>query len=124
MDEFSREQDCLFGVVLLSATGSDNSSFLQRPAESMQCDYCDYTSPKRYLLSRHMKSHSEDRPHKCSICNHSFKTLISLTNHVNTHSGQYLSCFLRPSCFTWKASLNQRFVSGWFMVCHTELVPS
>lgn len=53
----------------------------------LTCTYCNYTSPKRYLLSRHMKSHSEDRPHKCEICSRGFKTLASLTNHVNTHTG-------------------------------------
>lgn len=37
------------------------------------CTYCTYTSTKRYLLSRHMKSHSEDRPHKCGICERGFK---------------------------------------------------
>lgn len=41
----------------------------------------------RYLLSRHMKSHSEERPHKCSVCERGFKTLASLQNHVNTHTG-------------------------------------
>ncbi|KAE8743792.1 hypothetical protein FOCC_FOCC009568 [Frankliniella occidentalis] len=40
-----------------------------------------------YLLSRHMKSHSEERPHKCSVCERGFKTLASLQNHVNTHTG-------------------------------------
>ncbi|KAJ6220842.1 hypothetical protein RDWZM_006654 [Blomia tropicalis] len=51
------------------------------------CTYCSYTSNKRYLLSRHLKSHSEDRPHKCGICERGFKTLASLQNHVNTHTG-------------------------------------
>lgn len=37
------------------------------------CTYCSYTSTKRYLLSRHLKSHSEDRPHKCGICERGFK---------------------------------------------------
>lgn len=41
----------------------------------------------RYLLSRHMKCHSEERPHKCSVCDRGFKTLASLQNHVNTHTG-------------------------------------
>lgn len=41
----------------------------------------------RYLLSRHMKSHSDERPHKCSVCERGFKTLASLQNHVNTHTG-------------------------------------
>ena len=51
------------------------------------CNYCSYTSSKRYLLSRHMKSHSEERPHKCGICERGFKTIASLQNHVNTHTG-------------------------------------
>ncbi|KAH9490430.1 hypothetical protein Btru_034862 [Bulinus truncatus] len=51
------------------------------------CDYCDYTSPKRYLLTRHMKSHSDERPHKCKECDRGFKTPASLVNHVNTHTG-------------------------------------
>ena len=29
----------------------------------LMCNYCNYTSPKRYLLTRHMKTHSE----VCSI---------------------------------------------------------
>ncbi|XP_065162605.1 transcriptional repressor CTCF-like [Atheta coriaria] len=56
-------------------------------AQAHMCNYCNYTSPKRYLLSRHMKSHSEERPHKCQVCERGFKTLASLQNHVNTHTG-------------------------------------
>ena len=59
----------------------------QQATSSYTCNYCNYTTPKRYLLSRHMKSHSEDRPHKCSVCERGFKTLASLQNHVNTHTG-------------------------------------
>lgn len=55
--------------------------------QAHMCNYCNYTSPKRYLLSRHMKSHSEERPHKCRVCERGFKTLPSLQNHVNTHTG-------------------------------------
>lgn len=53
----------------------------------LMCSYCNYTSPKRYLLTRHMKTHSEERPHKCSICDRGFKTVASLQNHINTHTG-------------------------------------
>ena len=55
--------------------------------DQLMCNYCNYTSPKRYLLSRHMKSHSEDRPHKCNICSRGFKSLASLHNHINVHMG-------------------------------------
>lgn len=59
----------------------------QTVAQAHMCNYCNYTSSKRYLLSRHMKSHSEERPHKCSVCERGFKTIASLQNHVNTHTG-------------------------------------
>ena len=56
-------------------------------SQAHMCNYCNYTTAKRYLLARHMKSHSEERPHKCSVCERGFKTLASLQNHVNTHTG-------------------------------------
>uniref|UniRef100_A0A2A4JJL3 C2H2-type domain-containing protein n=1 Tax=Heliothis virescens TaxID=7102 RepID=A0A2A4JJL3_HELVI len=52
-----------------------------------KCNFCSYTSHRRYLLLRHMKSHSEERPHKCSVCERGFKTIASLQNHVNMHNG-------------------------------------
>ncbi|OUC48961.1 zinc finger, C2H2 type [Trichinella nativa] len=57
--------------------------------ESMvyQCEFCPYTNHKRYLLLRHMKSHSEERPFKCTVCERCFKTNSSLQNHINTHTG-------------------------------------
>lgn len=70
------------------------------------CSYCNYTSPKRYLLSRHMKSHSEERPYKCSVCERGFKTLASLQNHVNTHTGTKPHlCKFCDSCFTTSGEL-------------------
>ncbi|XP_064639829.1 uncharacterized protein LOC135495296 [Lineus longissimus] len=53
----------------------------------LMCNYCNYTSPKKYLLTRHMKTHSEERPHKCNICDRGFKTVASLQNHHDTHTG-------------------------------------
>lgn len=31
------------------------------PGNGHMCAFCNYTTPKRYLLARHMKCHSEDR---------------------------------------------------------------
>lgn len=73
----------------------------QTVTQAHMCNYCNYTSPKRYLLSRHMKSHSEERPHKCSVCERGFKTLASLQNHVNTHTGtKPHNCKFCDSAFT------------------------
>lgn len=51
------------------------------------CSHCDYTTSKRYLLSRHLRAHSDDRPYRCSVCERGFKSNASLLNHVNTHLG-------------------------------------
>ncbi|KAG4073908.1 hypothetical protein HA402_014113 [Bradysia odoriphaga] len=70
------------------------------------CTYCNYSSPKRYLLSRHMKSHSEERPFKCQVCERGFKTQASLQNHTNTHTGtKPHSCKYCSSSFTTSGEL-------------------
>jgi hypothetical protein len=53
-----------------------------------------------------MKSHSEERPHKCSVCERGFKTLASLQNHVNTHTGtKPHRCKFCDSAFTTSGEL-------------------
>ncbi|KAJ3635239.1 hypothetical protein MTP99_008160 [Tenebrio molitor] len=101
------------GGVIDSETDDDKSKIVkilprksQVVSQAHMCNYCNYTSPKRYLLSRHMKSHSEERPHKCSVCERGFKTLASLQNHVNTHTGtKPHSCKYCDSAFTTSGEL-------------------
>lgn len=70
------------------------------------CSYCRYSTNKRYLLSRHLKSHSEERPFKCSVCERGFKTYASLHNHSNTHTGtRPHRCKQCDSCFTTSGEL-------------------
>lgn len=57
-----------------------------------------------------MKSHSEERPHKCSVCERGFKTLASLQNHVNTHTGtKPHRCKFCDSAFTTSGKLYELF---------------
>lgn len=75
------------GDTINNSTASKKRKIKRGSSDRHVCNYCNYTTHKRYLLSRHMKSHSEDRPHRCGICERGFKTAASLQNHVNTHSG-------------------------------------
>ncbi|XP_075228495.1 uncharacterized protein LOC142328594 isoform X3 [Lycorma delicatula] len=103
------------GVVSGAESGDEDDKskivkFLPKKSQTVtqahMCNYCNYTSPKRYLLSRHMKSHSEERPHKCSVCERGFKTLASLQNHVNTHTGtKPHRCKFCESAFTTSGEL-------------------
>ncbi|CAF4524850.1 unnamed protein product [Rotaria sp. Silwood1] len=66
---------------------STKTSIKIRRDEKHLCPYCNYCTGKKYLLQRHLKSHSTERPHKCAYCSNTFKTTAQLQNHVNTHLG-------------------------------------
>nr|XP_056700868.1 transcriptional repressor CTCFL [Euleptes europaea] len=52
-----------------------------------RCDFCGFTSVSASSLNRHMKKHSDEKPHMCHICRKAFRTVSLLRNHVNTHTG-------------------------------------
>ncbi|XP_051000809.1 transcriptional repressor CTCFL [Acomys russatus] len=54
---------------------------------SFQCDACPFTSSKLSTFTRHLKIHSDERPHLCHLCLKAFRTITLLRNHVNTHTG-------------------------------------
>lgn len=74
-------------IIRVNSVNPKKFEMVPSPATQLQCHYCSYTAPKRYLMMRHMKTHSEDRPYQCNLCEKSFKTHASLQNHVNTHTG-------------------------------------
>ncbi|EDW37728.1 GL21090 [Drosophila persimilis] len=51
------------------------------------CSQCAYTTNKKFLITRHNKTHETDFSYKCSICDRGFKSNVGLVNHVNTHLG-------------------------------------
>ncbi|XP_052061077.1 uncharacterized protein LOC127701273 isoform X4 [Mytilus californianus] len=74
-------------IIRVNSMNPKKFDMIPSPVTQLQCHYCSYTAPKRYLMMRHMKTHSEDRPYQCNLCEKSFKTHASLQNHVNTHTG-------------------------------------
>lgn len=62
-DEFEFEEDEKKDVENLAYIKSEKPSKKTQSASSgsHMCSFCNYTTPKRYLLARHMKSHSSDR---------------------------------------------------------------
>ncbi|XP_022208217.1 transcriptional repressor CTCF [Drosophila obscura] len=51
------------------------------------CSQCAYTTNKKFLITRHNKTHETELSYICSICDRGFKTNVGLVNHVNTHLG-------------------------------------
>lgn len=62
-DEFEFEDDEKKEEVHLAYVKAEKVGKKTQSATSgsHMCSYCNYTTPKRYLLARHMKSHSDDR---------------------------------------------------------------
>ena len=66
----------------------ENQGCSQQAAQVLhKCNFCNYASPKQYLLTRHKKAHIKERPHMCTVCDKGFKTLQILERHVLTHTG-------------------------------------
>uniref|UniRef100_W5MIX9 Transcriptional repressor CTCF n=1 Tax=Lepisosteus oculatus TaxID=7918 RepID=W5MIX9_LEPOC len=80
--------------------------------KTFQCELCSYTCPRRSNLDRHMKSHTDERPHKCHLCGRAFRTVTLLRNHLNTHTGK-VPLFM-PAC------LNPILMSGNILKLHPK----
>ncbi|XP_044517069.1 transcriptional repressor CTCFL [Gracilinanus agilis] len=55
--------------------------------QTFHCEICIFTSSKISCFNRHMKTHSDEKPHMCHLCLKAFRTVTLLRNHVNTHTG-------------------------------------
>uniref|UniRef100_G3VF76 CCCTC-binding factor n=1 Tax=Sarcophilus harrisii TaxID=9305 RepID=G3VF76_SARHA len=54
---------------------------------TFHCEICKFTSSKMSSLTRHMKTHTAEKPHMCHLCPKAFRTGTLLRNHLNTHTG-------------------------------------
>ncbi|XP_023173217.1 transcriptional repressor CTCF isoform X2 [Drosophila hydei] len=75
-------------------------------SQKFACSHCSYTTNKKFLISRHVRSHDSELSFKCSICERGFKSNMGLVNHLNTHMGNKPhKCKLCESAFTTNGEL-------------------
>ncbi|KRG05869.1 transcriptional repressor CTCF isoform X1 [Drosophila mojavensis] len=75
-------------------------------SQKFACSHCNYTTNKKFLISRHVRSHNSEMSFKCSICERGFKSNMGLVNHLNTHMGNKPhKCKLCESAFTTNGEL-------------------
>ncbi|XP_017063352.1 transcriptional repressor CTCF [Drosophila eugracilis] len=72
-------------VKLKPASASQNAN---ASAQKYLCPHCPYTASKKFLITRHCRTHDTEPAFKCSICERSFRSNVGLQNHVNTHMGK------------------------------------
>ena len=61
--------------------------FPKKEKSELSCEDCEYTTAKRYLLTRHRKNHNEAKPITCPECSKGFTVKASFLNHMNSHFG-------------------------------------
>ena len=64
------------------------SYFFDEITQEFCCNACSFKSKYRQNTTRHLLTHSGDRPFKCKFCNYSCSQNSNLKIHLRTHTGE------------------------------------
>jgi uncharacterized Zn-finger protein len=71
-----------------------------------QCETCQQTFAQKGNLTRHLRKHTDERPFQCETCQQTFAQKVTLTQHIRSHTGERpFQCETCQQTFTQKVHL-------------------